>query len=189
MKILPNEIAFDIDGVFADTFRVFVEKAREEYGYQFDYEDITEYDFTTVVDIDQNAREAIIHSLIAYPIRSGIKPIAGAVEFLTRLSLVGPLVFVTARPDRDPILGWIQHQLPQVDGDLIHLEVTHTYQNKPSILQDKGVRYFVEDRLETCYLLQEYAITPIVFDQPWNRKNHPFLVVKNWEDISVMIGW
>ena len=52
MKIAPNEIAFDIDGVFADTFRVFVNMARKNFGYQFHYEDITEYEFMKVIDID-----------------------------------------------------------------------------------------------------------------------------------------
>ena len=44
MKIAPDEIAFDVDGVVADTFHLFVAKARSDYGCRFEYEDITEYD-------------------------------------------------------------------------------------------------------------------------------------------------
>ena len=40
-RISPQEVAFDIDGVFADTFRLFVERAKKAYGYRFRYEDIT----------------------------------------------------------------------------------------------------------------------------------------------------
>ena len=35
-KIAPGELAFDIDGVFADTFRVFVETAKG-YGVEVEY--------------------------------------------------------------------------------------------------------------------------------------------------------
>jgi len=47
----------------------------------------------------------------------------------------------------------------------------------------------VEDRLETCPLLERNGITPIVFEQPWNKKPHPYHVVRDWEDISLLIDW
>ena len=189
MKILPNEIAFDIDGVVADTFRVFVDRARNSYGYQFYYEDITEYEFRKTIDIDEQTSDEILRFLIDYPIESGIKPIRGAVEVLTRLSTMGPLFFVTARPEKASILKWIRHQLPKVDMNFIQLEATTSHTEKLPILLRNKVRYFVEDRLETCYLLEKSFITPIVFEQPWNRKFHPFPVVKGWNDISDLIEW
>jgi uncharacterized HAD superfamily protein len=188
-RISPGEVAFDIDGVFADTFRLFVDRAKGDYGYGFRYEDITEYDFASVIHIDERASDTIVQALVDFPLESGIQPIAGAVEVLTRLSQAGPLLFVTARPNRAPIMAWIRHHLPQVDPNRIDLEATQTHQKKPDILRDKGVRYFVEDRLETCFLLQEHAIAPIVFEQPWNRKPHPFPVVKTWNDIAALISW
>ncbi len=189
MKISPRDIAFDVDGVFADTFRVFIEKARKEYGYQFNYEDITEYDFMRVIDIGEQESEEIIQTLLDYPIENGIRPMPGAVEVLTRLSRSGPLFFVTARPDEAAILGWIHHQLPEVDMTLIHLEATNTHKKKAPVLEKSGKKYFMEDRLETCYLLQEVPIIPIVFQQPWNRKPHPFQVVESWDELSTMIAW
>ena len=189
MEISPQEIAFDIDGVFADTFRVFVDRARDEYGYQFHYEDITEYDFRKVVDIDEEISEQIIRSLMNHPLENHIKPIEGAVTLLTKLSSAGPLLFVTARPDKIPIMNWIRHQLSNVDEDLIRLEATNTHREKIPILLKNGVKYFVEDRLDTCYLLEEVSIVPIVFEQPWNRRSHHFPVVKSWDEISTMIRW
>jgi len=189
MKISPQEIAFDIDGVFADTFRVFVDRARDEYGYQFHYEDITEYDFRNVVDIDEEISEEIIRSLMNHPIENHIKPIEGAVALLTKLSSASPIFFVTARPDKIPIMNWVRNQLSKVDEDLIRLESTNTHSEKIPILLKSGVRYFVEDRLDTCYLLEEVSIVPIVFEQPWNRRPHHFPVVKNWDEISAMIRW
>jgi len=189
MKISPREIAFDIDGVFADTFRLFVEKAREEHGYSFYYEDITEYEFDRVIEIDDRVSQRILQALLENPLQSGIKAIPGAVDVLTRLSRFGAILFVTARTERNPILDWIHHQLAGVSPDLIRLEATETHGNKPSVLREYGIKYFVEDRLETCYLLDQHAITPILFDQPWNRRPHPFTVVTKWDEISVMIQW
>lgn len=189
MKISPLQIAFDIDGVFADTFRLFVERARKEFGYQFHYEDITEYEFKKAIDIDEEISEKIIQDLLDDPLKSGVRPIKGAVEILTRLSAIGPLLFITARTRKTPILRWIHHQLPAVDMNFIHLEATNTHQEKLPLLMRNGVKYFVEDRLETCYLLEEISVFPIVFEQPWNRKPHPFPVVKSWDEISAMIEW
>ena len=189
MKISPNDIAFDIDGVFADTFRVFVDRARKDYGYRFSYEDITEYEFMKVIDMDEGISEGIIQTLMDYPLESGVRPMDGAAEVLTDLAGVGPLLFVTARPDKGPILRWIRHQLPKVATNSIRLEATNTHKEKLPILLKNKVKYFVEDRLETCYFLKEAAVNPIVFKQPWNRKPHPFPVVEGWDEISAMIEW
>jgi len=188
-KISPQKLAFDIDGVFADTFRIFVETARNQYDIKVDYEDITEYDFRKVVDIDDETSRLIIQKILDDPIRMGIRPIKGAIDVITRLSLLGPILFVTARPGKTAILEWLLQQLKEVDRGLIRLEATGTHQEKIPILLEHGIRYFVEDRLDTCYLLASASVTPIVFEQPWNRKPHPFQAVRTWKDISDMIEW
>ena len=55
------------------------------------------------------------------------------------------------------------------------------------ILSERNISYFVEDRLETCFPLQGAGITPILFKQPWNRKNHPFIEVGNWRELESLI--
>jgi 5'(3')-deoxyribonucleotidase len=187
--ISPKEIAFDIDGVVADTFSVFVQIAQTRYGYQFGYEDITEYDFMNVIDIDEEISDTIIRSLVDHPLENGVKPLRGAVQVLTRLSEVCPLLFVTARHDKRPIMRWLLQQLPHVKGNRLRLKATSSHDEKLPILLENGIRYFVDDRLETAYLLEQFSITPIIFEQPWNRKSHPFAVVNNWEDIERLITW
>ncbi|MBN1276062.1 MAG: haloacid dehalogenase [Deltaproteobacteria bacterium] len=188
-KIRANELAFDIDGVFADTFRSFVEIARNEYGIKIEYETITEYEFWKYMDFDADIFHKIIGRILDYPIEVGIMPINGAIEVLTRLVNLGPLLFVTARPEKDAILRWILLHLKLEDMDAIRLESTGTHEEKLPVLMKYGVRYFIEDRLETCYLLEQGSVVPIVFDQPWNRKPHPFKTVKNWDEVSDMIEW
>jgi len=188
-KISPHELAFDIDGVIADTFRAFVKTARERYNVEIKYEDITDYDFRKVIEIDEETSDKIIEMILEDPVGMGITPISGAVEVLTRLSDCGPIFFVTARSNRDAIIEWVEKTLGLGDGKTIHLEATGAHEDKLPILLKHGVRYFVEDRLETCYLIQGSPVTPIVFEQPWNRKEHPFLTVGDWDDIHDMIEW
>jgi uncharacterized HAD superfamily protein len=188
-KIRPAELAFDIDGVIADTFRAFVKTARESYGVEIEYEAITDYDFRKVINIDDETSDAIIEQILEDPVGIGIAPVQGAVEVLRRLSCFGPLCFVTARTNRDAIMEWVRQTLAFENGHRIRLEATGTHEDKLPVLLKHGIRYFVEDRLETCYLMQQSPVTPIVFDQPWNRQAHPFLSVDSWDDIRDMVQW
>ena len=63
-KIWPGELAFDIDGVIADTFRAFIETARESYGIDIDYESVTEYRFWEILDIDEDTCQEIIQMIL-----------------------------------------------------------------------------------------------------------------------------
>jgi len=140
-------------------------------------------------DINEETSNEIIEMILEDPVGMGITPISGAVEVLTRLSYFGPIFFVTARSNRDAIIEWVEKTLGLGDGNAIHLEATGAHEDKLPILLKHGIRYFVEDRLETCYLIQGSPVTPIVFDQPWNRKEHPFLSVGDWDEIHDMIEW
>ena len=188
-RILPRELAFDIDGVFADTFRVFVETARKDYGVRIDYEDITEYEFLSVIDMEEDIASEIIGRILSDPIRMGIEPLRGSVEVLSKLAATGPILFVTARPEKEAISAWVRLQLPGADSGSIRVEATATHLQKLPVLLSHGIRYFVEDRLDTCYLIEEASLVPIVFEQPWNRKAHPFCRVKDWSELGALIDW
>ncbi len=188
-KIKPHELAFDVDGVIADTFRSFVEMARNDYDVQIEYDAITEYDFRKVVDIDDAVSNEIIRRILEDPLGMGIKPIPGAKGVLCRLLELGPVLFVTARPGKDSIMAWLQETMGILDVDAVRLEATGNPLEKLPVLLENGIKYFVEDRLDTCYLIHEQDITPIVFEQPWNRKPHPFQTVSGWKDIHDKIDW
>lgn len=188
-KIPPLALAFDIDGVLADTFRTFVQIARGEYGIALTYEEIVEYDFLSVVDMDARIAYEIVGRILASPLEVGIAPMAGAMETLRRLISRGSVLLVTARPNPDAILAWVHHHLGSGFPGAVRVEATGTHLEKIPILQRAGIRYFVEDRLDTCFLLKEAGIQPIVFDQPWNRKPHPFPRVSNWDEIARLIDW
>ena len=157
MKIAPQDIAFDFDGVVADTFRLFVHLAHAEYGIEINYEDITHYEFLKVIKMDRATADRIVEQLTDRPHELDLKPNKGATRMLTRFAEFSPILFVTARPTGGPVALWCEKTMPHLLSS-IHIEATGESTAKLPVLKEHGVRYFVEDRLDTCHLLAEAGI-------------------------------
>jgi uncharacterized HAD superfamily protein len=180
MKIDPEKVAFDIDGVFADTMTLFLEIARRDFGINnIRYENITEYYLEDCLDIDSDVVTAIINSIIEDNSGIELMPMEGAVDTLVKVGAIAPLLFVTARPRLEPIKKWVWKTL-LVDPSRIEVIATGSFEGKVEILRTRDIAYFIEDRLETCFHLRANNITPILFSHPWNQKPHPFHTVRNW---------
>ncbi len=184
----PTSLAFDIDGVFADTMTLFLDIARDEFEvYDVSYEDITCYILEECINMDPDLIETILMQIMTGTHRPPLKPIAGATHVLTRLGRIHrPILFVTARPYGEPIHQWIQSVLP-LDGESVEVVATGSFDAKIDVLADRDISYFVEDRLETCYPLFAAGVTPILFKQPWNRKHHSFMEVGTWRELESLI--
>ena len=189
MKIDPASVAFDIDGVVADTMTLFLEIARQEYNLnRITYADITCYHLADCLDIDPKTIDAVVTCILEGNHEAPLNPIAGAPDVLFQLgSHFGPILFVTARPHSGPLDDWIKQNLC-LDSALIEIVATGSHEGKASILQQRQIQYFVEDRLETCFLLQEAGIQPILFQQPWNREPHAFFEVGSWYEIKKLLA-
>lgn len=189
-SINPSSLAFDIDGVVADTMRLFLDITREDYGVRdLRYEDLTCYELSECVDLPEHVLDGAISKLIDGTYRHPLKPISGAREVLTRLGRTqGRLLFVTARPHLGPIARWMTELLP-ISAESIEIIPTGDFDAKVEILRDRGINFFVEDRLETCYVLKSAGITPILFKQPWNRREHPFTEVDGWRELDLLIDF
>jgi len=187
--VTPGNIAFDIDGVFANTMALFLEIGRKDYGINhIRYQDITEYFLEECLDIDPEIIRVIINRILEGDFEPELKPIDGAVEVLSEIAKGHPLLFVTARPELSTIKEWVHSVLPLRASD-IEVIATGTLEAKGDVLNARGIGYFVEDCLEVCYMLREHAITPILFSQPWNRSSHhPFREVSSWAEIRVLVS-
>ena len=187
--IAPGNIAFDIDGVFANTMALFLEIARKDYGInRIKYEDITKYFLEECLDIEPEVIRVIINRILEEDFESELKPVEGAVEVLSEIARKGPLLFVTARPKLSPIKAWVEKMLPQ-QASRIEVIATGTFEGKVDMLKVRGLQYFVEDCLEICFMLGEHGIIPILFNQPWNRSPHPFHEVSTWAEIRALIDF
>jgi uncharacterized HAD superfamily protein len=188
-SIPPDSLAFDIDGVVADIMTTFLALARERYdcGHQLRYEQITDFRLEDCLDLEPEIIHSLIRELIDRPHELTVEPFPQAVPVLTRLAREAPLLFVTARDRAGPIRTWLQRQLAQVAPSAIRVVAAGTHDAKLHYLLDHGIKYFVEDRLETCQLLAAHGITPILFAQPWNRRPHPFLEVAGWRELAGLL--
>lgn len=186
LTIDPAHIAFDVDGVVADTMALFVRLARERYGLaNLTKDDIRQYDLYRCLDVKKEIIDDLIcltlddHHTLETP------PMPAAPDVLTDLAQHGTLRFVTARIWPDSILLWLRKTLGNVDPDRIQVIATGAPEIKLRILRELGIRYFLEDRWETCALLAREGIQPILFDQPWNRTPHAeaFPRVSSWLEL------
>ncbi len=166
----PGTLAFDIDGVVADTMSVFVRLAHERYGLtDLSKNDMLCYNLYDCLGLEKEIIEDLIGLTLDAEHTREIPPIPGAPEVLTELAAAAPLRFVTARSMADSISEWIFSILPTVSRSRITVIASGSPESKLDILQQFGIRYFVEDRLETCKHLKGAGIEPLLFEQPWNR--------------------
>ena len=182
-------LAFDIDGVFADTMTLFIDIARDEYKIDnIHYEDISSYYIGECIDLKPEIISDIIVRILDGKHSASLKPIKGSARVLRRLGRDGRLLFVTARPYIGPIHGWISETL-LLDPASVEVIATGSFEAKADVLLEKNISYFVEDRLETCFALKEKGVTPVLFRQPWNRMEHPFVEVGNWKELEALIDF
>lgn len=187
--LTPETTAFDVDGVIADTMRLFIDIAREAFSIShLRYEDITSYHLENCLDLAPDTIDAIIRQILDGTHAPRLRHIAGCRRVMKRFGQGGrPVRFVTARPREEVIRTWLETTLP-LARDQIEVVATGSFEAKAGVLHAQGVRYFVEDRLETCFLLSREGIAPILFKQPWNRQPHPFREVSSWDEIASLMA-
>ncbi len=189
-SIDPTKIAFDFDGVVADTMGLFIEMARVIHGIDtLRYEEITNYNLYETLDIDKDIMFDLSCRIIDGPYPMPLRPISGAIGVLRRLAeYQQPLLFITARPHLGPIEAWLYEKMG-LDQDRLEIVPTGDYEPKAEELLKRGMTHFVEDRLETCYYLKKKGLYPIILKQPWNRSEHPFTEVTNWQELERLISF
>lgn len=184
----PQSVAFDFDGVVADTMNLFLKVARDVHQINhLQYDDFTCYNLLECIDIDAGTLTDIVDRLQDGRYTDPLEPMAGAPDVLQRLGdQYGPLIFITARPHVGPVDDWLQQTL-SLDPDMMEVIPTGSYDAKADVLTQRGISFFIDDRLETCYQIQAAGVVPVLFKQPWNREQHPFMEVGNWRELEAII--
>ena len=179
----PCLLAFDIDGVVADTMAVFVRLAHERYGLtNLSKQDMLCYNLYECLGLQKEIIDDLIRLTLDDRHTMEIPPVPGAPEVLMELAGIAPLRFITARLWSEPITQWLFTILPGVPRERIWVIASGAPETKLDILNGLQIRYFVDDRIETCRRLKEAGIEPLLFDQPWNR-NEPadgLIRIQNW---------
>ncbi len=186
--INPTSIAFDFDGVVADTMSLFLEILRDVYQINsIRYEDIRCYDLAECTGLDRRIVDAVVERLLEGNYTTPLRPMDGAADVLRQIERHNsPLLFVTARPVIGPVGKWLQ-ELLSLRSQSIDIVTTGSFENKTEVLLERNITCFVEDRLDTCHQIHEAGIRPILFRQPWNRIPHPYREIGTWKDLEALI--
>jgi 5'(3')-deoxyribonucleotidase len=189
MKIKSNEIGFDLDGVIADTAEAFIRLACEEHDFcSFALADITAFQVEDCLNIPVPVVEEIFNAILHDSLATGLQPMTGAVEVITRMAGAATVTIITARPLRQPVQDWLEYFFPASVCANIRLVAMGCHDDKARYIHDHKLRYFVDDRAETCLQLAGTAITPFVFSQPWNQGKHDLQSVRNWQEIHALLA-
>lgn len=187
-KIAPGDIGFDLDGVIADTGAAFVKIACEEYGYcSFTLDDITNFDLQGCIDIPSGLVDRIFTDILLDSLATGLTPMDGAVEVLSELAEHSPVTVITARDRKKPVMDWLEEYFPSATVKVINLIAMGDHDDKLKYIKKHQLKYFIDDRAETCTMLAANNINPLVYSHPWNRERHSLPTVNNWTEIRNII--
>lgn len=189
MRIFPHEIGFDLDGVIADTAATFIRLACEEHDYcSFSLEDITSFHVEDCLAIPMSLVDRIFTDILKDSLATGLRPMPGAIEVISELAAVAPVTVITARPLLQPARDWFDSFFPGDIREAITLIAMGDHNDKARYIHEHGLKYFVDDRAETCRQLAADNIIPLVFCQPWNRHRHELQTVETWQEIRALIA-
>ncbi len=189
MKIHPEELGFDFDGVIADIGEAFLRLACEEYNYcSFTLGDINSFQVEECIDMPPFLIEKVFDDILRDSLATKLQPMPGVVKVMENLALVAPVTIITARNRAQPVYDWIDHFFPQKTRDKIRLVAMGDHDDKVRYLHKMGILHFVDDRLETCRQIADAKLTPHLYSHPWNHHNdNSFNTVRNWDDIQSMV--
>ena len=146
MRISPDRIGFDIDGVVADTSEAFIRLTGSYYKIEISPLEITEFMVEECLNIGIEIIEDIFSKLLLDPLGSGLKPMLHSMAVLEELAQEAPLTFITARPQASPINAWLKHHLSPDAFSRIRLIATGNHDNKATHIRRMKISHFVEDR-------------------------------------------
>jgi uncharacterized HAD superfamily protein len=189
MTISIDQIGFDFDGVIADTAEAFIRLACSEYGYcGFSSEDITNFELENCLDIPRELVEQIFTDILTDSIATALQPMPGAVQCLEHFTASSPVTIITARPISEPVFDWLDKFFTGSGREKLKVVATGDHNDKVRYIHEHGLKYFIDDRAETCIQLAREAITPFVFTQPWNRDRHSLRTVADWDEIRALVN-
>lgn len=188
MNIPIQQLGFDFDGVIADTAEAFVKLACERHNYcSFSIEDIVNFELDMCLDIPSPIIEEIFTDILTDSIRTQLQPMAGAIETLESFTEKSFVTIITARSLDQPVYDWLELFLSKNALKKMRIVATGDHDDKVRHIHQHNLKYFIDDRAETCMKLAKEDITPVVFTQPWNEKRHNLHKVNSWKEIHTLV--
>ena len=189
MLIPIDTIGFDFDGVIADTAEAFIRLACQEHDYcGFSPNEITNFELENCLAIPRTLVEKIFTDILTDSLAAELQPMPGAVASLTQFAECGTVTIITARPIYQPVHAWLENYFSGPTREKIRVVATGDHNDKVRHIHQHGLKYFIDDRAETCIQLAKEAIVPFVFSQPWNKDRHDLQTVADWQEIRALVA-
>ena len=188
-KIDPALLGFDFDGVIADTAEAFLRLACADYDLcDLTCADITNFEIEQCLGLTRVEADAIFTKILLDSIGTGLQPMPGAVQVLGEMAERSTISVITARPLAKPMHDWFADFFPASTCKAIKVTAMGAHDGKVQHVHKQGLRFFIDDRAETCVQLSKAGIQPFVFHQPWNHNRHQLPSVSSWRDIRDLIA-
>jgi hypothetical protein len=111
-----------------------------------------------------------------------------AVQVLGELAELSPVSVITARSLAGPVHDWFADFFPASTCKAIKVIAMADHDGKSQYIHKQGLRFFIDDRAETCIQLSRAGVQPFVFHQPWNHNRHQLPGVSSWQDIRELVS-
>ena len=163
-------LAMDFDGVINDIAHQFCQKMSGYLSRPFSVEEITQYDFAATLPItdEQKAEIKAFYSSAESIIESPFIP--GSIEFLRHFQEISPIIIITSRAHADA-RALIKAKLREAG---VPSPAVFCSKNKGLVSQQLQIKTFVDDYYVHLEEVARQGITPVIFDQPWNRDFNTF---------------
>jgi uncharacterized HAD superfamily protein len=188
MKIPPEQIGFDFDGVIADIGEAFLRLACSDHNYcTLKLEEITSFQVGTCTKIPEIIVQKIFTDILKDSLATRLLPNPGAIDTITMLTQLSEVTIITARSLANPVSDWLENYLAPSTCTKIHLIAMSDHNEKVPYIKEQNLQFFVDDRAETCSQIAEAGLTPLLYQQPWNKSWNGYATVGNWQEIENLI--
>ena len=166
----------DIDDVLAETTRAIHALARTLFGHRVDFEEMLAFDLADSLRLDADEHATLWQAIHADEFLTGVAPMAGAVEAVTRWHREGAEIsVVTGRPptSRSATEQWLaETALPYHRLEIVDKFGRHGPGGGPTReeIAERGYALVIEDAPSMAAFLAERTDAEILLvDRPWNR--------------------
>jgi uncharacterized HAD superfamily protein len=189
-------IYVDMDDVLCETAQHFLTILERDFGKQFSFEQLTEFDVGEACELTPAEREELYRIVHNDDELLSIPPIDGAINVLQQWTATGyEIAIVTGRPPDTlgPSIEWLKrHQVPHEKVLIVdkygRFAADGTQCISLAALMEHSFCWAVEDSpTMAVYLATEMKLPVALLDRPWNRINIKHDLVgrhKHWHEIA-----
>ncbi len=179
-------IAFDLDGVIADSLQAYLDYFDEKFGIRLSKSKITKWRLDDISGLNMQKVLGTFEVVFGDPNR--VAPVSGSIECLSKYyKMVGEIPIITHRFGKNGVPGarrWLNKHLKGK-----YKLIVSDPDKKIEIMKKKKYFGLVEDNPITALKAAEAGFLSIIFHTPYNRSvKHPNIIrVYDWSGLGMVL--